>query len=241
MPNKWTTFVKDWATKNNTTYGCAISKPECKAEYQKANPKPLTKKQEKTREATERVTMGGQDVNIKPIPKPVAKPYESTLKMTPKLQEQLEAGRKIATKATQKYIKKAGLTDELAKYKAGGAVAGGAVSNKGNFNLSLYSEDAFNKWVERKQDKSYFGVKDKYGNYVLFNDYFLDIRGIYRPNGKFISFNDFEDLTEREQNSYKKLIDYINRRYPDYLNENDKDKKKTYLDSVEKKIRHFLK
>lgn len=43
MPNKWITFVKAWSAKNNTSYGCAISKPECKAEYQQLNPKPAPK------------------------------------------------------------------------------------------------------------------------------------------------------------------------------------------------------
>jgi hypothetical protein len=35
--------VKAWSAKHNTSYGCAISKPECKAEYQKLNPKPAPK------------------------------------------------------------------------------------------------------------------------------------------------------------------------------------------------------
>jgi len=33
--NQWITFVKDYAQKNNLSYGCAISKPECKINYQK--------------------------------------------------------------------------------------------------------------------------------------------------------------------------------------------------------------
>lgn len=47
--NKWTTFVKEWAAKNNLSYGCAMTKPECKDEYRKANPKPIkiTKKRQK--------------------------------------------------------------------------------------------------------------------------------------------------------------------------------------------------
>ncbi len=39
MPNKWTEFVKDWASKNNMSYGCAMTKPECKEAYRAANPK----------------------------------------------------------------------------------------------------------------------------------------------------------------------------------------------------------
>jgi hypothetical protein len=42
MPNKWIEHVKAFASKNNLSYGCAISKPECKSSYQKA-PKPPSK------------------------------------------------------------------------------------------------------------------------------------------------------------------------------------------------------
>jgi len=45
MPNRWVQFVKDWASANNTTYGCALSKPEVSQEYKRKYPKPLTKKQ----------------------------------------------------------------------------------------------------------------------------------------------------------------------------------------------------
>lgn len=46
--SKWTDFVKDWAAKNNTTYGCALSNPKCSADYRKENP---TKKELKAKEA----------------------------------------------------------------------------------------------------------------------------------------------------------------------------------------------
>jgi hypothetical protein len=64
MPNRWTDFVKDFARRNDLTYGCAMSKPECKAEYKKKYPKPLTKKQQKFREAIERGDMEDADVNV---------------------------------------------------------------------------------------------------------------------------------------------------------------------------------
>lgn len=63
MPNRWTNFVKEWASKNDMTYGCALSKPECKNEYHKKFPKPLTKKQQKFREAIERGAMEDEDIN----------------------------------------------------------------------------------------------------------------------------------------------------------------------------------
>ncbi len=47
MPNQWIQFVRDYASANNLSYGCALSKPEIKEEYRKKYPKPLTKAQQK--------------------------------------------------------------------------------------------------------------------------------------------------------------------------------------------------
>ena len=45
MPNRWTNFVKDWASENNMAYGCALSKPEMKIAYYKKYPKSKNTKQ----------------------------------------------------------------------------------------------------------------------------------------------------------------------------------------------------
>jgi hypothetical protein len=37
MPNAWVQHVKKFALKNNKSYGCAISDPECKQSYKKSN------------------------------------------------------------------------------------------------------------------------------------------------------------------------------------------------------------
>lgn len=39
MPNRWIEFVKKWSSENNVSYGCALSKPEMKAEYSRLYPK----------------------------------------------------------------------------------------------------------------------------------------------------------------------------------------------------------
>lgn len=39
MPNRWIEFVKKWASEHNTSYGCALTKPEMKEAYHKENPK----------------------------------------------------------------------------------------------------------------------------------------------------------------------------------------------------------
>jgi len=36
MANRWILYVKHFALKNNISYGCAISNPECKAAYKAA-------------------------------------------------------------------------------------------------------------------------------------------------------------------------------------------------------------
>ena len=62
MANKWILFVKKWSAKNNMSYGCAISKPECKAAYKKEYP---SKQEETFREAIERGNMEDEDRDIK--------------------------------------------------------------------------------------------------------------------------------------------------------------------------------
>jgi len=39
--NRWNDYVREFAKKNNTTYGCAISMPECKDGYKALYPKPV--------------------------------------------------------------------------------------------------------------------------------------------------------------------------------------------------------
>jgi len=66
MPNRWTQFVREWADSNNMSYGCALSKPECKNAYHK---KYLTKKYEKEQQPKEMEQMGGEDINVSKKPK----------------------------------------------------------------------------------------------------------------------------------------------------------------------------
>jgi hypothetical protein len=68
MPNKWITFVREWSNRNNMSYGCALSKPECSAEYRRKNPKKPTKKQQRTRENEEKEMMGMEDFDV---PEPI--------------------------------------------------------------------------------------------------------------------------------------------------------------------------
>jgi hypothetical protein len=65
MANRWIEHVREFAKRNNTTYACAISTPECKEEYRKkyGSRKKLTQKQEREK-------MGAED---RPAPAPAKK------------------------------------------------------------------------------------------------------------------------------------------------------------------------
>lgn len=64
MTNRWIEFVKDFAKKNNLSYGCALSEPKLKEQYRAkyGSSKKISSKKE-------RETMSMEDVNIKEIPK----------------------------------------------------------------------------------------------------------------------------------------------------------------------------
>jgi hypothetical protein len=69
MPNAWVEHVRKFASKNNMSYGCAVSNAECKASYHKQK----ARNAKKTRTpAQEMEGMGAEDVNVaeKPKPKP---------------------------------------------------------------------------------------------------------------------------------------------------------------------------
>jgi uncharacterized Zn-finger protein len=63
--NRWTDFVKKWASDNDTTYGCALSKPECSQAYRAkyGHRKKLSQKKE-------RELMGAEDKDAPAPPEP---------------------------------------------------------------------------------------------------------------------------------------------------------------------------
>jgi|APGre2960657404_1045060.scaffolds.fasta_scaffold126111_1 hypothetical protein len=42
--SRWTDWVKNWASENKMSYGCALSKPQCSAEYREEYGLPLLEK-----------------------------------------------------------------------------------------------------------------------------------------------------------------------------------------------------
>ncbi len=43
--NRWVEHIKEWAKKNNTTYGCALTNIKCKEDYYKGIEKKATPKE----------------------------------------------------------------------------------------------------------------------------------------------------------------------------------------------------
>ena len=62
--NAWTDHIRDFAKRNNMTYMCALSNPECKAEYKSKKPQKAPKKGK----AAEKEQMGMEDIDA-PIDK----------------------------------------------------------------------------------------------------------------------------------------------------------------------------
>lgn len=65
MANNWITHIKDYAQRHGLSYGCALSKPECKAEYREKYPKPLTKKQQKAKAEEEARLKAEEEARLK--------------------------------------------------------------------------------------------------------------------------------------------------------------------------------
>ena len=65
MANQWTTHIKEYSQKHGISYGCALSKPECRAEYREKYPKPLTKKQQKAKAEEETRARAEEEARLK--------------------------------------------------------------------------------------------------------------------------------------------------------------------------------
>jgi len=64
MPNRWIEFVKEFAAKNNITYGCALTKPELKTEYRSKYPKDNKVEKEPVKVVEEK-----EEIVIEPVKK----------------------------------------------------------------------------------------------------------------------------------------------------------------------------
>jgi len=151
MPNRWTTFVRDFADKHNMTYPCAMSDVDCKAQYKDkyGNRKNIPKKQQKEmmgmediqsqkentqykNQLKENIKMTMEDVNVAKKPK-----KKKNIQLVIEEDEPAKRGRK------QKYA-----TDEERKEaKRIQTIA----SNK-------------KRYAEKKAEKEGSGINDTYRN-----------------------------------------------------------------------------
>jgi len=115
----WTDYVREWASKKNLSYGCAISKPEIKIDYKrfKAQNAPPTKKQGKA-ESKERGSMSSNDVNvypqeyITPAPKKLTKQNEIIKKNLSKIIDVLSGSMKKLVISMNSITKKNFITNK---------------------------------------------------------------------------------------------------------------------------------
>jgi DNA repair exonuclease SbcCD ATPase subunit len=62
--NKWVEHIKEWAKKNNTTYGCALTNIKCKEDYYKGIEKKATPKKTNLEKGIEKKATIKEDKNI---------------------------------------------------------------------------------------------------------------------------------------------------------------------------------
>jgi len=65
MVSQWILHIKDYAQRHNLSYGSALSKPECSAEYREKNPKPLTKKKQREKVEAEAKARAEEEARLK--------------------------------------------------------------------------------------------------------------------------------------------------------------------------------
>ena len=82
--SKWVEHIKDFAKRNNLTYGCALSDPKCSEEYRIKNPKPVKSVKGKKGKKldlskTEFVPLEEAEIDTEPKPKMILRRIISNL------------------------------------------------------------------------------------------------------------------------------------------------------------------
>jgi len=107
MPNRWIEFVKKWASEHNTSYGCALTKPEMKEAYHKENPKKvkMPKRVAKLQESKPPADVKSKMTfpNLKIVTQPVEQEQENIQFEIEEMDKKAKRGRpqKYATKEEQ--------------------------------------------------------------------------------------------------------------------------------------------
>jgi hypothetical protein len=197
MPNRWTTFVRDFADKHNMTYPCAMSDVDCKAQYKDkyGNRKNIPKKQQKEmmgmediqsqkentqykNQLKENIKMTMEDVNV------AKKPKKKNIKLVIEEDEPAKRGRKqkYATDEERKEAKriqtiasnKKRYAEKKAEKEGQGIlqdISKGIKKVGSKVNKGLQTAVDF---TEKTANKAYEGAKDvakdvkKYGKAVIY-------------------------------------------------------------------------
>lgn len=73
MANMWIEFVRDYASKHNISYSCAVSNPDCKEQYHKYKAKTLKDKWKGVQPTISKIKKPSDEEIIKAINLPVGK------------------------------------------------------------------------------------------------------------------------------------------------------------------------
>jgi hypothetical protein len=256
MPNRWVDHVKKFAADNNLSYGCALSKPECKETYRAKYgvTKKLTKKQNIE-------MMGAEDFRSKMVATQDKKKkvLASLPKPKPEPEPEPEPKKKVSVKRfTHKGIeyfknKDNVLYDTKTKEEIG---IWDPVTETIDYydddddeedeeDVGEFSELEIKKWLNEKTiaglDSGWQGIKDKLGNWFAYNKSPYQLTKLVRPNGEILDFaKDEIDLTEKEDKLYTKIFMVMNRERENYKGKNiinDDRELKRLLKYIDKTIK----
>jgi hypothetical protein len=191
MPTIWTDYVKSWAQKNNTTYGCALGKPELKEDYKKYKE---GKKIQKDL-VVQPVEMGSPSIeatnkNIK-INRPIKKMVK---KAKPKVELVIEE--EPTPMEVRKNIKSS--IKEMAKNKNPNLMALAKALKPSEFSKS-------SKILYGGEDSFITNKSDKFGNRWLFGS-LGDWYGIQDKTGKINYFKDDNYKNKTQENYYNDIL-----------------------------------
>jgi hypothetical protein len=233
MVNAWVSFVKKWASDNNMSYGCALSKPECSQSYRATRPPKLSKK-----ETAETERMGAEDVSAT-ARRELAR--QESARQTAEMSGMMGEDRNVAQKKTvpsktvpsnYKNIMAKELRNIFGKNPALAKDLAGVLGNKPAPKKSAPKKSAPKKsepkkdkrgipfanmmQVEEREKMSLAEYETKYAKgYKVFKDIYGNIV-TYEPNGKLIGdtrvvifpeYNSPSDADEPYQINFRRGID----------------------------------
>jgi hypothetical protein len=201
MSNRWIEFVREYALKNNMAFGCAINHA-AHAYHQKYG------KYKKLTQRTERNLMGQEDFSVfVREPEPVAEIIKELVEKSI-VKKKKKKKVKPVFELIEEYqdLEEAMPTESQAKKSIDLKIK--VLQHKINpRELNGFKKD---NYFRERYGKGYSAIRDKLDNYIIYYISPLDIRGIERPDGTFLSFSkDEDDITDEENKFYTPLFKLI--------------------------------